>query len=80
METRSRKITMTAERCDMLALASAALGLSSGELIDHFITAGLLTLAEKDDVLALAMARVGGASWDDLEDLAARGVRMSADR
>lgn len=77
-ETRSRKITMTAERSDMLSLASASLGLSSGELIDKFITAGLLTLAEKDNVLALAMARVGGMSWDDLEDLAARGVRMGS--
>ena len=65
-----RTIHMPPSRAQQIALASASLGISSEELIQTWITAGLLTMAEHDTPLAFAIAHAAGATFDQLIELA----------
>lgn len=67
---RKRTIAMPETRSQQIALAAASLDITSEDLIQAWITAGLLTMAEQDAPLAFALARAGGATFEQLTELA----------
>jgi hypothetical protein len=73
-----RTIHMPPSRSQQIALAAASLDITSEDLIQSFITAGLLTMAEQDAPLAFALARAGGATFEQLTDLARAKIQSEA--
>jgi hypothetical protein len=62
---------MPAPRARQLALAASFLGFRSSEdVIQSFITAGLLSLAEHDKTFQLALMRATGIDWDVIDKVA----------
>lgn len=65
-DTPHRSIAMPRVRSRQVALAAAAMGVSSEQAIQSFITAGLLSLATHDRAFAMALARTAGMDFDEL--------------
>jgi hypothetical protein len=65
-----RTIHMPPSRAQQIALCAASVGITSEELIQSWITAGILSMAEHDTVLSFSLARAAGATFEQLTEVA----------